>query len=196
MAGMIVATIATTVAEGWIDVMSGFNRWGLVALVLMLAGCASSPSGQSGPAAAAAVVPATPAELLALVRAAGEHGHELDVQPLRDPQVEDLRLRAQAQEDAGDPDAAFASLAQALEISPDDPGLLQWQAELSLLRRDWMQAESLAARSYELGPKLGGLCRRNWATIGHARAMRGADQAAEVALAQVDSCIVAPPVRM
>ena len=66
----------------------------------------------------------------------------------------------------------------------------------ALLQREWMQAEKLAVRSFELGPKLGGLCRRNWATIGHARAMRGAAKAAEVAHAQADSCIVAPPARM
>ncbi|HEX5694633.1 MAG TPA: hypothetical protein VFY00_08465 [Arenimonas sp.] len=169
-------------------------RFGLIIPLLVLAGCASSPVGPSGPAAAAPK--ASPAELVARVRAAGEHGHELEVQPLRDPQVGDLRLRAQAQEEAGDAKAAFETLAQALSISPDDPGLLQWQAELSLLREDWMQAEALAARSYELGPKLGGLCRRNWATIGHARAMRGATEAADVAHRQVESCIVAPPVRM
>lgn len=164
------------------------------ALFLLLAACASTPARQDAPAAVHAK--ATPAELVAQVRAAGEHGHELEVQPLRDPQVEDLRLRARELEEAGKPKAAFDTLAQALEISPQDPELLQWQAELALLRRGWEQAESLAAKSYDVGPKLGGLCRRNWATIGHARDMRGADEAAQVAHRQGESCIVAPPVRM
>ena len=56
--------------------------------------------------------------------------------------------------------------------------------------------QHLAARSFAVGPKLGGLCRRNWATIGHARAMRGAHEAAGVAHRQGESCTVSPPVRM
>lgn len=165
----------------------------LSATLGLLAGCASSPAATPP---GAAVPTTSPAELVAQVRAAGQTGHELEVQPLRDPQVEDLRARATALEQAGDAGAATAVLEQALAITPDDPDLLQWQAELALLQRQWTRAEKLAARSYELGPKLGGLCRRNWATIGHARAMRGAPQAAAVAHAQAGSCIVAPPARM
>lgn len=182
------------VKEGSIDVISRAARFSPLLLALLLAACASSPAVPVAPVAG--VARATPDELVARVRAAGEHGHELEVQPLRDPQVEDLRVRARELEDAGDTRAAFDTLAQALEISPEDPEMLQWQAELSLLQRDWMQAETLAARSYEAGPKLGGLCRRNWATIGHARDMRGAEEAAAVAHEQGESCIVAPPVRM
>lgn len=190
---MTLVIAVTPETEGSTDVTARFS---LFVLVLLLAGCASVPADPSPAASAPGVERASPAELVAQVRAAGEHGHELDVQPLRDPQVEDLRARAQAQEEAGKPKAAFATLEQALVISPDDPELLQWQAELSLLRRAWKQAEELAAKSFEVGPRLGGLCRRNWATIGHARAMRGADEAAAVAHRQGESCTVSPPVRM
>ncbi|MFH1600378.1 MAG: hypothetical protein ABIJ73_09720 [Pseudomonadota bacterium] len=172
-----------------------FARLAVISLALMLAACASTPAAPPASARSSAAE-ASPAELVAQVRALGEHGHELEVQPLRDPQVEDLRVQAQAQEAAGKPKAAFDTLAQALAISPGDPDLLQWQAELALLRRAWKQAEALAAQSFELGPKLGGLCRRNWATIGHARAMRGANEAAAVAHRQGESCTVSPPVRM
>lgn len=198
---MTAVTAVTTATEGTTDVFSRCKRNSptgplvVTALVLLLAGCASAPAGPA-PSARVAPAKASPAELVAQVRAAGEHGHELEVQPLRDPQVEDLRTRAQAQEAAGKPKAAFETLAQALVISPGDPDLLQWQAELALLRRAWKQAESLAAQSFERGPKLGGLCRRNWATIGHARAMRGANEAAAVAHRQGESCTVSPPVRM
>lgn len=168
----------------------------LLAAFGLLAACGSTGDTRAPGATRAAVPDASPAELVAQVRAAGETGHELEVQPLRDPQVEDLRAKAAALEQAGDAAAASAALEQALAITPDDPDLLQWQAELALLQRKWMQAEKQAARSFELGPKLGGLCRRNWFTIGHARAMRGAPQAAEVARKQADSCIVAPPARM
>ena len=172
-----------------------FARLAVISLALMLAACASTPAAPPASERTAATT-ASPAELVAQVRALGEHGHELEVQPLRDPQVEDLRVQAQAQEAAGKPKAAFDTLAQALAISPGDPDLLQWQAELALLRRAWKQAEILAAQSFELGPKLGGLCRRNWATIGNARAMRGANEAAAVAHRQGESCTVSPPVRM
>ena len=59
-------------------------------IVLVLAtGCTSGPSA---PASSGRGTPrADPASLVASVRAAGKTGNELDVQPLRDPQVQDLR---------------------------------------------------------------------------------------------------------
>lgn len=161
---------------------------------LLLAACTATTPGSGGTAVATRKVDA--AAVVAAVRATGEHGHELEVQPLRDPQVEDLRARAAELEAAGKPKAAGAILDQALAITPEDPDLLQWKAELALLRRAWMEAEGLANQSYERGPRLGGLCRRNWATIAHAREIRGADAAAALARKQVDACTVAPPVRM
>lgn len=165
----------------------------LLPATLLLAACAASPERAAAPAKPARV---DAGALVAQVRAAGEQGKELEVQPLRDPQVEDLRHQAQALEAARKFKSADAVLAEALAISPGDPELLQWQAELALQRRAWKRAEALAIESFERGPKLGGLCRRNWATIGHARAQRGADEAATVAFRQGESCTVAPPVRM
>ena len=83
-----------------------------------------------------------------------------------------------------------------LLISPGDPDLLQWKAELSLYRKDWTAAEQLAMQSYEGGPQLGGLCRRNWATVQYARAGRGDSAGAETARQRIAGCTVAPPVRM
>lgn len=163
------------------------------ALALLLSACSTSAPAPERRAAAKKV---DPAAVVADVRANGEHGHELEVQPLRDPQVEDLRLQAQTLEAAGKLKPAGAALDQALAITPEDPDLLQWKAELALLRRAWQEAELLANQSFERGPKLGGLCRRNWATIAHAREHRGARDAAAVARKQVASCTVAPPVRM
>lgn len=165
----------------------------LPAALLLLAACGTSPERTAAPAAPAR---ADTDALVAQVRAAGEQGKELEVQPLRDPQVEDLRHQAQALEAARKFKSASEVLGQALAITPGDPELLQWQAELALQRRAWKSAEALAIESYERGPKLGGLCRRNWATIGHAREQRGAPKAAAVAFRQGESCTVAPPVRM
>lgn len=168
------------------------RTWTMLLLVFLV-GC----GGTSGaPAPRQAKARADVVALVAAIREAGVVGVELEVQPLRDPQVEDLRHQAEAQEAAGKPGAAVASLDQALVLVPGDPDLLQWKAELALLRRVWSQAEALANQSFENGPRLGGLCRRNWTTIHHARRLAGNAAGAEVARRQVDACTVAPPVRM
>ena len=161
------------------------------ALVALLAAC-TSPS--SGPANGVRRMSGT--QMLQSVRAAGETGRELDVQPLRDPQVEDLRQAAAAAEQRGDYADADASLLSALRISPNDPDLVQWRAELALVRKDWVDAERLALESYEQGPRLGGLCRRNWTTLQLAREARGDLGNATLAQQRVGQCAVNPPVRM
>ena len=133
--------------------------------------------------------------LLQQVRAAGQLGRELDVQALRDPQVEDLRSAATAAEARGDYAGAQRALAKALEISPQDPELLQWQAEMSLVGHDWAHAHALATQSWERGPKLGGLCRRNWTTIRLAAEARSDATAAGEAQQRAAACAVAPPNR-
>ncbi len=138
----------------------------------------------------------TPSEMLAQVRASGQLGRELDVQPLRDPQVEDLRAVATAAETRGDSEAANRAIGQALQVVPNDPDLIQWQAELALSARNWSQAEQLATLSFQKGPKLGGLCRRNWSTIRFAREARGDTAGAAQAQQHVPGCAVTPPVRM
>lgn len=127
--------------------------------LLLLASCTSAPPAPewSGP---------VPEQLVAEIRAAGafEKG-ELDVQPLRDPMVEDLRLQAVQFESARRyPDAA-AALDKALAIAPEDPALLQERAEVAVLQKNLDKAASLARDAYALGGKVGPLCRRHWATI-------------------------------
>ena len=127
--------------------------------LLMLASCTSAPPALewSGPA---------PEQLVAEIRAAGafEKG-ELDVQPLRDPMVEDLRMQAAQFESARRyPDAAVA-LDKAIAIAPQDPALLQERAEVAVLQKNLDQAAVLARDAYALGGKVGPLCRRHWATI-------------------------------
>lgn len=163
------------------------------AMALALVACSSgTPPAAKGRATAKSDV----GSQVAAVRAAGVNGNELQVQPLRDPQVEDLRVQAEAQEARREFKQASATLDRALVLSPGDPDLLQWKAELALLGRSWIAAEQLASESFQKGPKLGGLCRRNWTTIAYARQGRGDAAGAAVARGQVDSCTVAPPVRM
>ncbi|HZH44735.1 MAG TPA: tetratricopeptide repeat protein [Lysobacter sp.] len=164
--------------------------------LVLLAGCASAP-----PSAPKASFDAAAA--VAAVRAAGRaDGGELDVQPLRDPQVEDLRQQAAAREAAGDAQAAVALLDRALSINPDDPALLQERAEAALLALAHADAERFARAALAKGSTVGPLCRRHWETVAQAQlARRSAAQQASVDTAvsearrQRDACTVAPPPR-
>jgi Flp pilus assembly protein TadD len=162
----------------------------LVCVLATLAACASS-----APRAQAAPRMASGAALLQQVRASGQLGNELDVQPLRDPQVEDLRGSAHAAEARGDFAGAQRALSQALQVSGDDPELLQWWAEMALVAHDFEGARQYAMKSWERGPKLGGLCRRNWTTLRFAAESRADATAAAEARRQADACAVAPPTR-
>mgnify|MGYP000273024487 FL=1 len=78
-------------------------------------------------------------------------------------------------------------LERALRIQPRNPELLQSMAEVQLQLRDYDQAMGFASRSYDLGPRVGELCSRNWRTIGVAREYlddaRGAAEAEQYARA-------------
>lgn len=167
-----------------------FRHLGACALVSLLSACVATP-----PPAPAPTHGLSPAQMLAMVREAGEAGHEIHVQPLQDEEVEDLRDRARVAESSGDLKAANDALAKALLLVPGDPDLIQWQAELALLAKAWLQAEILAQKSYQAGPKLGGLCRRNWTTIRYSREARGDAATVPIALQRLASCTVAPPPR-
>lgn len=129
----------------------------VVALVATACGTAPPVQRWVGPA---------PEALVAEIRQAGKAApDELDVQPLRDPMVEDLRVQAVAAERAQRHADAAAALDKALSISPDDPALLQERAEVAVLQQDLARAATLARRAFDIGAKVGPLCRRHWATI-------------------------------
>ena len=139
----------------------------LTGLSLALAACVST-----APPVVKPVDTTTPAQRLAAVdAAAGPDDKELSVQPLRDSQVEDLRLTAQAQRQANDLAGAASSLDHALDIVAGDPAVLE-RAELALLQGQWAQAETFARKAVDLGSKTGPLCRRHWATIEQSRLAR------------------------
>ena len=153
----------------------------------------------------APVVPATPAMpkvapeqrlAAAIAASAGADDRELAVQPLRDPQVQDLRDAAAAAVAARNYAAAAEALNQALLIVADDPAVLQERAEVALLQADNQRAETLAKRAFDLGSKVGPLCRRHWATIEQARLARGLPQDAASAHSQIEGCTVAGLNRM
>jgi tetratricopeptide (TPR) repeat protein len=170
-------------------------RTACTALLLgLLAACAPPP-----PMPAADVRPAVPAprEMVAQVRAAGvSNASELEVTPLRDPQVGDLLDRAAKLESKSDYPGAAQAIAKALTLLPDDPELLQQAAEFALYQQDWKQTESFAQQSFDHGPKLGSLCRRNWTTLRFVRLARGDVAGVQAAIHQAATCAVEPPVRM
>ena len=168
----------------------------LGAAVCALAGCTGTSGTRAETGAEAVVRPGSGANMLQQVRSSGQVGDELDVQPLRDPRVEDLRAQAAQAEARGDYASTGKLLAQAAAFTPDDPDLLQWQAELALVAHDWAQAEQLATQSFNKGPKLGGLCRRNWTTLQLAAAARGNAAMSLQAQQRVSGCTVPPPTRM
>lgn len=167
-------------------------------LLLALTACTSTPSAPVAPASPP--IPTVPPEqrfaaVLAAAKGADDD-RELAVQPLRDPEVQDLRERAAAAITARNYAAAADALNQALLVVADDPAVLQERAEVALLQADNERAETLAKRAFDLGSKVGPLCRRHWATIEQARLARGLTQDAASAHAQIEGCTVAGLNRM
>ncbi len=164
-----------------------------VAFAALLAGCATAPPE---PPAPSGPPPLTAEQIVAAVQGVGQDGVELVVTPLIDPHVKDLRERAARAQAAGKPERADRELQKALAISPDDPDLLQWRAEIAVLRGERAEAEALASKSIALGPKSGPLCRRNWMLVSLLREARGEAENVASAQAMLDRCTIAPPVRM
>ncbi len=158
------------------------------AAALLFSACTSAPQATTP---AAVVDATTPAQRLAAVQAiAGADDKEVSVQPLRDPQVDDLRETAHARREAGDLGAAADALNQALLLVESDPAVLQERAEIALLQADWPRAETLARKAVALGSRTGPLCRRHWATIEQAHLARGEKENATSAHAQIEGCTV------
>lgn len=161
-------------------------------LGLLLSACASTSS--SGATAAA---PSHEAEsMVARIRAvAGQDDTELAVQPLRDPMVEDLRAQALALERQQRYPEAVVALEHALQLVPDDPALLQERAEAAVLVGDFATAARLARRAWDLGAKVGPLCRRHWETLRQLRLVEGDAPGVLSAQVQREACTVARPAR-
>ncbi|WP_433853975.1 hypothetical protein [Stenotrophomonas nitritireducens] len=158
----------------------------VLAVSLALAACTSTP-----PPPPPVVDTTTPAQRMAAVQnIAGVDDKEVSVQPLRDPQVDDLRQVAAERREAGDLAGAAEALNQALLLVESDPGILQERAEIALLQGDWARAETLARKAVSLGSRTGPLCRRHWATVEQAHLARAEKENATSAHAQIEGCTV------
>lgn len=163
-----------------------------VAASMLLVACASAPIRPE----IAAEPPPPPRDLIAELYAMVEADDAIVVEPLPDPEVEDLRLDAKDALALRDLERAARSIVQALEIRPGRPDLLQMRAEVALGLQSLEEAESFALESFESGPKLGPLCRRNWVAVQLARELRGQAESAASAREEADRCTREPVLRM
>jgi hypothetical protein len=120
----------------------------------------------------------------------------LQVNPLRDPAVEGFLAQAQAAEKQQQLDTAYAAITKARALAPDAPDLLQYEAEIELLRGKTVVAEKLAYDSFKKGPQVGTLCVQNWQTIVEARKIFKDSAYRAVAETKRDQCKVKRPVRL
>jgi len=126
-------------------------------VVFLLSACASTAPGPSGP---------QEPEVEARVREpARQDSDGVQVFPLQNPAVKELLADASAAEQTGDFGQAASYLERALRIQPRDPEILQSMAEVQLQMQDYEQALNFASRSYDIGPRVGEICSRNWRTI-------------------------------
>lgn len=164
----------------------------MVAAVLMLTACASTrPVAAIMPRLDIAAVQA------ALREAARPRADELDIQPLRDPQVADLQEQARMEALARHFDAAAVTLDRALLLQPGDPVLLQERAEAALMLGRATEAGRFAHESHRAGPKVGPLCRRAFEVrLQAARLASPANAPGVDALGRErDACTITPPPR-
>jgi len=163
-----------------------FRTTAAITLLALISACATQPPA-----------PTEDRSIAEQVRApAAEQARGLQVYPLRNPAVTELSEAALAAEQQGDLDQAALLLERALRIQPRDPELLQHMAEIRLERGEWEQAESFAARSFDVGPRVGEICQRNWRTMALARErLQRYDEAAN-ARERLQSCQIEPPTRL
>lgn len=117
----------------------------------------------------------------------------VQVFPLENPAVTELLADASAAESSGRYEQASMLLERALRIQPRNPEILQNMAEVQLQVRDYEQALNFASRSYDLGPRVGEICSRNWRTIGVSREHLGDHGGSVEAEQRAKSCMITKP---
>lgn len=169
-------------------------RWPVAAVALtMLAGCGSPGGG--GESGRKGVKPDR--DVVLVIRQAGQAtASSVEVQPLRDPAVDGFLKQAADLEAAQKFVDAVAAVDRALKLAPDAPEILQLKAELLIGLHRYADAEALARKSFELGPRLGSLCARNWQTVVETRRAAKDEASANSAKTQVAACKVPPRQRL
>lgn len=172
--------------------LPGVLRLGLLMLILLgLAACAT----RQAPAPVDERVGSERVRAPAPVATTAPEARGLQVFALRNPAVAELSEAAIQAEQAGDLSRAATLLERAIRIEPRDPALLQQMAEVRTEQGQWDQAESHARRSFDVGPRVGELCQRNWRTIATALERQGDSQGARDARQRLQACLVEAPPR-
>jgi|SRR5882724_7025857 len=170
-----------------------FLYFAIIAATTMLGAC----SQPAPPARALSRPDYDAASVVAAIRAVGaQSDSSVEVHPLRDPAVDGLLKQAHDFEVQQQIAQALDATAKALTIAPNSPDILQYEAELQIQAHDWKQAATLAQKSWDLGPKVGGLCARNLETVTRARTTMGDVAGAAQARQQQAGCKVPAPVRL
>ena len=152
-------------------------------LVLVLSACATNPRP-----------PGDEREVETRVREPARQDSEgVQVFPLQNPAVKELLADAGKAESEGDYDQAAVLLERALRIQPRDPEILQHMAEVQLRKQDYDQALTFAVRSYDIGPRVGEICSRNWRTISVARGHLGDNNGSRQAEQRASACMNTKP---
>ena len=165
--------------------------------LIFLAACAGPPPRPAPEAGQAPVSP--PAEkpgeeVQQRVREPARQGSAgIQVFPLQNPAVRELKAQADKAEAKGDYSEASAVLERALRIEPRDPEILQSMAEIQLHQKDYEQALGFAVRSYDFGSRVGEICSRNWHTISVAREHLGEEHEAHEARLRAGQCMNSKP---
>jgi hypothetical protein len=160
--------------------------------LLLLVLCACSSRDQSSVAS----VSMAPEDMLAKIRGNADVQHEVVFQGLPDDAILDLHDQARKAQADGDLASTRRFLEQALTVNQKDPETLQMLAELAILEEAWLAAERAALDSYASGPKLGGLCRRNWLTVHYAKLAQGQPMAEHQLAKNLNECTIVPPARL
>lgn len=157
-----------------------------LAMLLLLSGCATTTTSSG-----------TDREVDARVREpAKEDSEGVQVFPLQNPAVKELLADAGAAESSGDFGQAATLLERALRIQPRDPEILQGLAEVQLQMKDYKQALYFATRSYDMGPRVGEICSRNWRTISVCREHLGEHAESVKAEEKASACMKTKPRRL
>lgn len=157
-------------------------------LVLLLGACAGTGSGPTG---------SRSGEVNSRVREPARQDSEgVQVFPLQNPAVKELLADAGQAETDGNFDQATALLERALRIQPRDPEILQSLAEVQLHLEDYPQALNFAERSFDIGPRVGEICSRNWRTISVAREHLGDHKGSLEAEQRASACMNTRPKRL
>jgi tetratricopeptide (TPR) repeat protein len=160
-----------------------------MAVAAVIGGCASTPQ----PVAATAPPPPPARDRVAALRSVAlATPSNVEVAPLQNPSV-DLLLAAIEQADtAGDHGKAIELIDEALSIEPENPRLWQLKAEALLRSEHFLDAEKLAMKSYDLGPRIGEWCMRNWLLIAESRDALGDTATSESARDRAQGCPTKP----